>query len=467
MSFEFRKVDENDIGDFYDICFSASENKIYSYQTHLLDRNRILQIFQEGGSWICLDGNKKVGICCGTLSPYPHIFGLFVRPKYEGKGISERLLSNCLQWFHSKGANEAISPANAPAPLQAIAVAISVGGKMGIPVQAILANSSVTLDDLQNPEKMTMVTHEQKLIVFGNLLSASKNSSIGLLIGKSLDLYTYDILGATMLVAPTLGDALQCLFDFPLLSVCYFKQSLRIEGEMAIAVASGYHYRPDLMVMNTDMCLASWYMQMSGVLGEPLKIEQLTFIYNELPAHASFYPKIFGCDAQFGAPENAIHFPAKLLAMPLPRANPIQYHMMRGYCEHLHKTWAAKQVHDITTQVLLLLRSSPSRYGSLNLVAETLHISPKTLSRRLGQSNSAFQHLLDRARHDLALDYLVHTALPVNQIAEALGYAETSSFRRAFLRWTGQSPADYRASNPSTTLCKTQWSRSTLSPLAS
>ncbi len=465
MSFEFRKIDANDIGDFYDIRFSVSENKICSHQVHLLDRDRILQIFQEEGSWICLDGAKKVGVCCGTLNPYPHIFGLFIRPEYEGKGIGERLLSNCLAWFHAKGVNEAMSPANAPAPLQAIAVAVTVGGKIGIPAQTILANSGVTLDDLQNPEKMKMVTHQQELSVFGNILTASQDSSVGLLIGKSLDLYTYGILGATMMAAPTLGDALQCLFDFPLLPVCYFKQSLRIEGEMAVAIASDYRYRPDLMVVNTDMCLASWHMQMSDVLGQPLAIERLTFAYKECPTHASLYPKLFGCEAQFGAPENAMYFPAKLLTMPLPRANPIQYHMMREYCEHLHKDWAAKQVHDITTQVLLLLRSSPSRYGSLNLVAETLHMSPKTLSRRLEQSNSAFQHLLDRARHDLALDYLAHTVLPISEIAEALGYAETSSFRRAFLRWTGQSPAGCRAAIVGAELGQAQLPTALLSPL--
>ncbi|BBE09152.1 Acetyltransferase domain protein [Mycoavidus cysteinexigens] len=102
MSFEFRKITENDIGDFYDIRFSVAENKIYPHQVHLLDRNLILGVFQEGGSWICLDAHKKVGICCATLNPYPHIFSLFVRPEYDGNGIGKHLLTLCLDWFRSK-----------------------------------------------------------------------------------------------------------------------------------------------------------------------------------------------------------------------------------------------------------------------------------------------------------------------------------------------------------------------------
>ncbi|WP_161566179.1 AraC family transcriptional regulator [Mycoavidus cysteinexigens] len=337
-----------------------------------------------------------------------------------------------------------MSPTNAPTPLQTISTAIAVANKMGIPAHIALANSGVTLEDLQTPEKMKMVTHAHELTVFSNMLAACGDTSIGLRIGQALDIYAYGILGAAMLIAPTLGEALQCLLDFPLLQVSYFKQTLRVEGAMAVATASGYRYRPDLTVVNTDMCLASWYMQMSGVLGEPLDVKRLTFAYKERPTHETLYSNVFDCNADFNSLENAIYFPAKLLTAPLRRSNPTQYHMMRGYCEHIHREWAAQQIHDVTTQILLLFRSSLHRYGSLNAAAQALHMSPKTLSRRLRHVNSSFQNLLDHARRDLALEYLAHSTLSIGEIAQELGYAETTCFRRAFLRWTGQSPIYYR-----------------------
>ncbi|WP_185181232.1 AraC family transcriptional regulator [Mycoavidus sp. B2-EB] len=345
---------------------------------------------------------------------------------------------------HTHMTYEAMSPANAPTPLQTIATAVAIAGKMGVPAHIALANSGVTLEDLQTPEKMRMVTHAHELTVFSNIFTACGDTSIGLRIGQALDIYAYGILGAAMLTAPTLGEALQCLLDFPLLQVSYFKQSLRIDGTMAITTASGYHYRPDLTVINTDMCLASWYMQISGVLGKPLDVKRLSLVYKERPTHEPFYFKVFGCNADFNSLENAMYFPAELLAAPLPRSNPIQYHMMRGYCEHIHREWAAQQIHDVTTQILLLLRSSLHRYGSLNAAAQALYMSPKTLSRRLRDVNSSFQNLLDHARHDLALECLAHSTLSVGEIAQELGYAETTCFRRAFLRWTGQSPVYYR-----------------------
>ncbi|MFL9864880.1 helix-turn-helix transcriptional regulator [Paraburkholderia fungorum] len=93
---------------------------------------------------------------------------------------------------------------------------------------------------------------------------------------------------------------------------------------------------------------------------------------------------------------------------------------------------------------LRLLYSDPCRYGSLRALADALCVSERTLRRRLAGSGAAFQALLDRVRHDLALDYLVRTRLSMSDIAERLGYSETAGFRHAFRRWTGHCPSDYR-----------------------
>jgi AraC-like DNA-binding protein len=81
---------------------------------------------------------------------------------------------------------------------------------------------------------------------------------------------------------------------------------------------------------------------------------------------------------------------------------------------------------------------------TLGEVAGELALSPRTLRRRLAVSGTTFGALLARVRRQLAVEMLLDTSLTVEQIAAELGYAETSSFTRAFTRWTGLPPSRYR-----------------------
>jgi AraC-like DNA-binding protein len=288
-----------------------------------------------------------------------------------------------------------------------------------------------------------LVTHAQELIVFANALRACGDTRIGLDIGRSMHISSYGILGYAMLVSPTLGDALQCAQDFPVLLGSYFKVSLRRNGDEAAIIAADYHYRPDLTVINTDMCLASMWAIVRDVLSArraPAALE-VTF---SAPAHADAYEERIGRHATFDAAENTLIFPASWLDEPLPLAEPVSYLMSRQQCAQLEREWATAAGNDVTARSLRLLYSDPCRYGSLRALADALCVSERTLRRRLAGSGSAFQALLDRVRHDLALDYLVRTRLSMSDIAERLGYSETAGFRHAFRRWTGRCPSDYR-----------------------
>ena len=78
-------------------------------------------------------------------------------------------------------------------------------------------------------------------------------------------------------------------------------------------------------------------------------------------------------------------------------------------------------------------------------VASQLHISPQTLRRHLREEGSSFQLLKDQLRRDLAIYHLGRHDLPLQDIAEQLGFSEPSAFHRAFKKWTGLTPGAYRA----------------------
>jgi AraC-like DNA-binding protein len=84
------------------------------------------------------------------------------------------------------------------------------------------------------------------------------------------------------------------------------------------------------------------------------------------------------------------------------------------------------------------------REPSQEEVAEILNVSARTLQRKLGDSGTTFKEILDETRHALALAYL-SAPHSVSEITYLLGFSCTSSFTRAFRRWTGLSPSDWRA----------------------
>ena len=89
----------------------------------------------------------------------------------------------------------------------------------------------------------------------------------------------------------------------------------------------------------------------------------------------------------------------------------------------------------------------PSGHVSDESVADALHMTSRTLHRRLKSAGTTFRFELDAARQSVSRELLENTALPVSEIANAVGYADSSSFIRAFQRWTGTTPSTFRQRN--------------------
>ena len=81
---------------------------------------------------------------------------------------------------------------------------------------------------------------------------------------------------------------------------------------------------------------------------------------------------------------------------------------------------------------------------SIDAISKALHMGPRTLQRRLQESGSSFQRVLDEARHQMARYYLSNSALELNEAAYLLGFEDPNSFGRAFRNWEGVPPSDWR-----------------------
>jgi len=86
---------------------------------------------------------------------------------------------------------------------------------------------------------------------------------------------------------------------------------------------------------------------------------------------------------------------------------------------------------------------------SMDAISEALHMSPRTLQRRLQETGSSFQRVLDEARHSMARYYLSNSVLELNEAAYLLGFEDPNSFGRAFRNWEGMPPSDWRETHRS------------------
>jgi AraC-like DNA-binding protein len=108
----------------------------------------------------------------------------------------------------------------------------------------------------------------------------------------------------------------------------------------------------------------------------------------------------------------------------------------------------AERATGVAGQVYRALIACPGRFPDIDTIAGQLHTTTRTLRRKLDVEGTSYQRLLADVRRSLAIDYLRGTSLSTEDIAEALGFSDSASFRHAFRRWTSRSPSEYRLSAP-------------------
>lgn len=181
--------------------------------------------------------------------------------------------------------------------------------------------------------------------------------------------------------------------------------------------------------------LASW------LVGRGLSLNAVAFPF-PCPEHVADYALIFSAHSSFDAPTLVAELNDNLLDLPIRRDEAALSAFLEGAPGKL--TMLYRRDREMVRCVRDLVAEAMPRNLSLDEIAHTLHLSPRTLHRRLIDEGSSFRTIKDAVRRDFALARLEKTNQPIAQIAADLGYAEPSAFFRAFQHWTGVSPTHYR-----------------------
>jgi len=160
------------------------------------------------------------------------------------------------------------------------------------------------------------------------------------------------------------------------------------------------------------------------------------------PAGRQRWADLLGCDVSFDQPVNAIDYHNQWLLAPLRTGNSDVARgldtVMSEYLERQRRSNLPERVRSV------IVRQLPFGEVQQSKVADELGMSVRNLHRHLHKHASSFKDLLDESRRHLAINYLRQSHCSINEICYRLGFNEPSSFNRAFRRWTGCSPGQWR-----------------------
>ncbi len=185
--------------------------------------------------------------------------------------------------------------------------------------------------------------------------------------------------------------------------------------------------------------LVQFARHITGTAATPLSVH----FVEPAPADCTAYADFFGCPVHFGQPATCIRFPATLLGLPLRQSDAALAAMLERQVDAMLAALPQKD-HLLNDARRLITRHLLQADPSLDSIAAELNLSGRTLRRRLGSIGWHYRALLDDTRRRIAEDYLRDPRLTLPEVALLLGYSEQSAFNRAFRRWTGISPLNWR-----------------------
>ena len=208
---------------------------------------------------------------------------------------------------------------------------------------------------------------------------------------------------------------------------------------------------PDAGDIAVDATLAA-LMTISRIHGDssfaPLSVE----LTRAKPEQASVFEQFFACPVDFSSDQITLRLDKAQMDAPIPEGNlPLMREMERLSLEYIMRMNNKDLVGKLRR---VLLDQLPNGGADQQRVADALHMSARTLHRKLRDRGTSYRQQLDEVRCELSLQYMKHEQLTVMDIAFQLGFSNCSNFARAFKRWVGKTPNEYRSdSRPPPSLC--------------
>jgi len=323
-----------------------------------------------------------------------------------------------------------------------IAALVEVLSEQGIAPADSLKGSGVDEDEIHDATVLTSV--RQYARVCDNALSLSRDPATPFKTGARLHLSAYGMYGYALMSCLSLRD--------------YFRLGVKYHSLATPTLTIEWHEYEDEAVWTfpdaTDPSPSRgikqfWIEQqftqhvthLQDVFGKSCPPTSAYFAY-PAPDHAQLYSQYLGCPCIFDHDQCELHYDSSILDQKPHLAHRLTATLLQETCDRL--IGQAKVSSGISGEVYQMIMQTPGEFPSMETVAEKLHMTTRSLHRKLQKEETSFVAIIDDVRCSLAMEYLKTTLMSTDDIALLLGFTEPTNFRRAFKRWTGKTTKEYR-----------------------
>jgi AraC-like DNA-binding protein len=309
----------------------------------------------------------------------------------------------------------------------------------GVSLTDALAGSGMTWRQLLHEKRLISFNTARTIILSAKRLTACP--ALALEFAHSVEMAAHGVAGTAVAASRDVSQAVEAAIRYRSLRgrAAEF-ESVRGREFLALIMREPF----DLGEIRTFMLEAQAGMVdhiIASVAGERLAGIEYRFPYPP-PSWAREYTRWLSGEVRFSAEQMEVRVPKKILRLRNVMADERSRAVVALPVER--ELALQRSGSDFVGQIRRRLSEQQGSYPSLQALADELSMSPRTLLRKLRQEGATYRELLDDARKEVAQWYLIKTRVPIEAIAERLGYVDASGFSRAFRRWFDKPPGKFR-----------------------
>ena len=311
-------------------------------------------------------------------------------------------------------------------------------------VAEICADIGIAVDDLVVADMRLNL--DQCCANIESSIRVSGDPFLGLHLGERTSVSALGLAGLMMESSKHAVDILYCAQEFSQAFTNLQTFHVRTVGDevhfLSDAVPVWQDRSPSTAAYVVETTFSSVVHQLGLLTRKSIRPVRMYFRHAR-PADVSEYERIFRCRPAFGQDMNCMVFAAADLQAPIIGHNqPLNDMLKAMYEEQMRKSMSGAAFTEKVKQVML--GNMQVTFPPLEVIAEVLRMTPRTLQRKLQQEGTTFRELTDAVKQELDEALLGNPDLTVTDIAYKLGYFEPTSFQRAFRQWTGATPMEFR-----------------------
>lgn len=325
-----------------------------------------------------------------------------------------------------------------------IVALVQILEERGFPAHRVLEGTSLSPEDLFSPATISTMDF---IRVHSNAIALASEPSFGFQVGLRCHLSSYGIFGFAVLSSSSFRQAVNLVLDYGQIVEPSIEQKFVEFDDRKMAVITmdplpGPNISSGLYQFFVDRYMGQIIAAFRDVIGSSFSPTSLAFAYSRDLVGKHSHINLEGCDIVYGAADNRLHFDASWLDRPVELGNSVTHAALVDLCRVTFEEFDARL--GCSGRVRAFLSENLGRRVSLADACAQLGVSSRTLRRRLAEEGTSYAEILDDLRSRMALKYLRDSSLKVSVIAEALGFSDTATFRRALFRWTNKTPRQIR-----------------------